>query len=62
MKRKDLDAMVGWRPFADPLYQPYDFPRRNKTEHLRWFNWRSRIPTRRLYADRGSRTVKSLAV
>lgn len=49
MKRADLDPMAGWRPFADPLYQPFDFPRRSKAEHDRWFAWRSQDPTRRLY-------------
>jgi RimJ/RimL family protein N-acetyltransferase len=49
MKRSDLDAMVQWRPFADPLYQPFDFPRWDKGEHLRWFEWRSRDTSRRLY-------------
>jgi diamine N-acetyltransferase len=50
MRREDLDAMSKWRPFADPLYQPFDFPRRSKRENVRWFNWRSRDPSRRLYA------------
>jgi diamine N-acetyltransferase len=50
MKRADLEAMSKWRPFADPLYQPFDFPRRSKREDAQWFNWRSRDPSRRLYA------------
>lgn len=50
MRRSDVDAMIQWRPFADPLYQPFDFPRGSKTEHSRWFNWRSRDASRRLYA------------
>lgn len=41
--------MAEWRPLADPLYQPFDFPHRSKTEHERWFNYRSRDPSRRLY-------------
>jgi RimJ/RimL family protein N-acetyltransferase len=49
MRQPDLDAMVRWRPFADPLYQPFDFPRRSKAEHVRWFEWRSRDESRRLY-------------
>jgi RimJ/RimL family protein N-acetyltransferase len=49
MKRADLDAMAAWRPFADPLYQPFDFPRRSKTEQVDWFDWRSQDPSRRLY-------------
>jgi RimJ/RimL family protein N-acetyltransferase len=50
MVRADLDAMMQWRPFADPLYQPFDFPRRSKAEHVRWFEWRSKDHSRRLYA------------
>jgi len=49
MKAEDLDAMILWRPFADPLYRPFDFPRQNRTEHVRWFEWRHRDPSRRLY-------------
>ena len=49
MKRADLDAMIQWRPFADPLYQPFDFPRQSRAEQVRWFEWRSRDPDRRLY-------------
>jgi RimJ/RimL family protein N-acetyltransferase len=49
MRRSDLNTMVQWRPFADPLYQPFDFPRRSLTEHIHWFNWRSQDTSRRLY-------------
>ena len=49
MKPEDLDAMMQWRPFADPLYRPFDFPRQSRTEHMRWFEWRRRDPSRRLY-------------
>ena len=49
MKAEDLDAMMQWRPFADPLYRPFDFPRQSRSEHLRWFEWRRRDPSRRLY-------------
>lgn len=49
MKPEDLDAMIQWRPFADPLYQPFDFPRQSRADHLRWYQWRNRDPTRRLY-------------
>jgi diamine N-acetyltransferase len=49
MVRGDLDAMMNWRPFVDPIYQPYDFPRRTKTENVHWYEWRSRDPYRRLY-------------
>ena len=49
MKAEDLDAMLQWRPFADPLYRPFDFPRQSRTEHRRWFEWRRRDPSRRLY-------------
>jgi len=48
MERKDLAAMMKWRRFADPLYQPFDFPRQSQAEHLRWFEWRSKDPSRRL--------------
>jgi RimJ/RimL family protein N-acetyltransferase len=49
MRQEDLKAMSEWRPFADPLYQPFDFPRRSKVEHVEWFNWRNKEPDRRLY-------------
>ena len=49
MQRTDIDAMMQWRPFADPLYQPFDFPRQSRAEHARWFEWRSQDPRRRLY-------------
>jgi len=49
MTPEDLDAMIQWRPFADPLYRPFDFPRQSRTEHMRWFEWRRRDPSRRLY-------------
>jgi RimJ/RimL family protein N-acetyltransferase len=50
MKRADLESMMRWRPFADPLYQPFDFPKRTRAEHMRWFEWRAKDPGRRLYA------------
>jgi RimJ/RimL family protein N-acetyltransferase len=50
MKRVDIEAMAQWRPMADPLYQPFDLPEQSVAEHMRWFNWRSNDPTRRLYA------------
>lgn len=49
MAKPDLKAMMAWRPFADPLYQPYDFPRRTWGDHVRWFEWRTRDPSRRMY-------------
>lgn len=49
MRRKDLEAMTRWRPFADPLYQPFDFPRQDLAQHIRWFSDRKQDPTRRLY-------------
>lgn len=55
MKRADLEAMIQWRPFADPLYQPFDFPRQSRTEQVRWFEWRSRDPKRRLYTIENER-------
>jgi RimJ/RimL family protein N-acetyltransferase len=64
MVRADLDAMMQWRPFADPLYQPFDFPRRSKAEHLRWFEWRSKDRARRLYTveDEERRAIGSLTL
>jgi diamine N-acetyltransferase len=64
MKRTDVDAMAQWRPAVDPLYQPFDFPRRSRTEHLRWFEWRSRDPNRRLYTieDKEQRVIGSLTL
>jgi len=49
MQRSDVEAMLAWRPFADPLYQPYDFPKDNPGDQLHWFDWRSQDPSRRLY-------------
>jgi RimJ/RimL family protein N-acetyltransferase len=64
MARDDLDAMMAWRPFADPLYQAFDFPRRSKVETVRWFEWRSRDPSRRLYTveDEEGRVIGSLTL
>jgi RimJ/RimL family protein N-acetyltransferase len=64
MTRSDLDAMIQWRPFADPLYQPFDLPRWDKGEHVRWFEWRSRDTSRRLYAveDEKHRVIGSLTL
>ena len=64
MARDDLDAMLEWRPFADPLYQAFDFPRRSKAETVRWFDWRSRDPSRRLYTveDEEGRVIGSLTL
>lgn len=63
-KRADLSAMMRWRPFADPLYQPFDFPRRSKAEHIRWFEWRSKDSSRRLYTvrDEQQRVIGSLTL
>jgi RimJ/RimL family protein N-acetyltransferase len=49
MKQADVEAMAQWRPFTDPLYQPFDFPRHWPSDHKRWFQWRSKDPDRRLY-------------
>jgi RimJ/RimL family protein N-acetyltransferase len=49
MRRRDLDEMHHWRRFVDPLYAPFDFPRRSAAEWDQWFRWRSKDPTRRLY-------------
>jgi RimJ/RimL family protein N-acetyltransferase len=64
MKRTDVDAMAHWRPAIDPLYQPFDFPRRGRAEHLRWFEWRNRDPSRRLYTieDEEHRVIGSLTL
>lgn len=64
MRRMDLDAMMQWRPFTDPLYQPFDFPRQSKAEHVQWFEWRSRDSSRRLYTveDEEHRIIGSLTL
>ncbi len=49
MRRSDLEAMMRWQPSTDLRYQPFDFPKRSRAEHVRWFEWRSREPSRRLY-------------
>jgi RimJ/RimL family protein N-acetyltransferase len=49
MRRSDMQAMARWRRFADPLYQPFDFPRRSMAETYRWYEWRSQDPNRRLH-------------
>ena len=67
MERTDPETMIRWRPFADPLYQAFDFPRR-KSENVRWFEWRSNDPSRRLYTVEneqhqviGSLTLREIA-
>lgn len=64
MERADLAAMIKWRRFADPLYQPFDFPRQSQAEHLRWFEWRSKDPSRRLCTieDEFHRVIGSLTL
>jgi diamine N-acetyltransferase len=63
-KRADLNAMMRWRAFADPLYQPFDLPRRSKAEHVRWFEWRSKDTNRRLYTviDEKQQVIGSLTL
>jgi len=64
MVADDVDAMLQWRSFADPLYQPFDFPRTSRSEQLRWFEWRSQDPARRLYTvlDEHERVIGSLTL
>jgi len=64
MQQADLDAMMQWRPFADPLYRPFDFPSQSRAEHMRWFEWRSKDPSRRLYTimDEGHQIIGSLTL
>ncbi len=64
MKQEDLDAMARWRPFADPMYQPFDFPRRPLSEHVHWFDWRRRDHSRRLYTviDEHGQVIGSLTL
>jgi diamine N-acetyltransferase len=64
MRQADLDVMMQWRPFSDPLYQPFDFPKQSKAEHVRWFEWRSQDASRRLYTieDEKHRVVGSLTL
>jgi RimJ/RimL family protein N-acetyltransferase len=64
MKQADLDAMAQWRPFADPLYLPFDFPRQSKSEYAHWFGWRSQDPSRRLYTieDESQQVIGSLTL
>jgi RimJ/RimL family protein N-acetyltransferase len=64
MKREDLDAMMRWRPLADPLYQAFDFPHRSATQHIQWFDWRRRDASRRLYSieDEQKRVIGSLTL
>ncbi len=64
MERADLEAMSKWRPFSDPLYQPFDFPRRSMSEHEYWFNWRNQDPSRRLYTieDEHHKVIGSLTL
>ena len=64
MERTDVVAMMRWRRFADPMYQPFDFPRQSQAEHLRWFEWRSKDPSRRLCTieDEFHRVIGSLTL
>jgi len=45
--------MLRWRPVVDPVYQPFDFPQRSRSEHHTWFTDRVNDPTRRLFAIEG---------
>lgn len=64
MQREDLDVMAGWRPSADPLYQPFDFPSRSQAENYYWYDERSTDPARRLYTiqDDAQRVIGSLTL
>jgi RimJ/RimL family protein N-acetyltransferase len=64
MVAADVDAMIAWRPFADPLYQPFDFPRTSRRDQMRWFEWRSQDPARRLYTvlDEEEQVIGSLTL
>lgn len=64
MVRRDVEAMILWRPTVDPLYEPYDLPGRDRADHLRWFQWRSHDPSRRLFAieDEQARVIGSLTL
>lgn len=64
MVRSDIDAMIAWRPSVDPLYVPYDFPRQSRADHVRWFEWRSRDPARRLFVveDEQGQVIGSLTL
>jgi RimJ/RimL family protein N-acetyltransferase len=64
MVADDVDAMLAWRPFVDPLYQPFDFPRTSRSDQLRWFEWRSQDPARRLYTvlDEHGQVIGSLTL
>ncbi len=64
MRRHDVDAMMRWRPSVDPLYQPFDFPQRSRSEHMHWFRWRSQDAGRRLYTveDEASQVIGSLTL
>jgi RimJ/RimL family protein N-acetyltransferase len=64
MVADDVDAMLAWRPFADPLYQPFDFPRTSRSDQLRWYEWRSQDSARRLYTvlDEHGQVIGSLTL
>ncbi|MGD8737858.1 MAG: GNAT family N-acetyltransferase, partial [Anaerolineae bacterium] len=58
MRREDVDAMMQWRPFADPLYQPFDFAHQGRRQQLQWYEWRSRDRRRLLFTiEDAQRTV-----
>jgi diamine N-acetyltransferase len=64
MVRRDVEAMIAWRPTVDPLYEPYDLPGRDRADHLRWFQWRSQDPSRRLFVieDERAQVIGSLTL
>lgn len=64
MRQDDLEAMTQWRPFADPLYQPFDFPQHDLAHHIQWFKDRNQDSTRRLYSveDEEGRVIGSLTL
>jgi diamine N-acetyltransferase len=64
MVRRDVEAMITWRPTVDPLYEPYDLPGRDRADHLRWFQWRSHDPSRRLFVieDEQAQVIGSLTL
>lgn len=58
LQKEDLDIMSTWKPFDDPLYRLFDWPKRSPRENAIWFSQLIHDSARVYYAvDNESRTL-----
>jgi diamine N-acetyltransferase len=64
LTRADLEDMIRWRPFDDPLYADANWPLRSLRELNQWYSRCSRDPARLLCAvtDKSDRVIGSITL